>query len=58
MTTILAGQEMVGSSLSLTVTVNEQEAVFPEASVTVKLLVVIPFGKAEPLGRPAVWVTL
>ena len=54
LTTILAGQEIVGSSLSLTVTVKEQKAVLPLASVTVKLLVVVPFGKAEPLGRPAV----
>jgi len=47
-------QIITGYSVSLTVTVNEQEAVFPLASVTVKVFTVVPFGKAAPLGRPAV----
>ena len=51
---ISAGQEIVGLSVSFTVTVNEQEALFPLASVTSKVLVVVPTGKKEPLGSPAV----
>jgi len=47
-------QIITGYSVSLTVTVNEQEAAFPLASVTVKVFTVAPFGKAAPLGRPAV----
>lgn len=39
---ILAGQEMVGSSASLTVTSNEQVAVLPALSVAVKVTVVVP----------------
>ena len=38
------------------VTLNEQEAVLPAASVTMKVLTVVPTGKAEPEGRPAIWV--
>ena len=44
--------------LSMTVTVKEQVEVFPEPSVARKVLVVVPTGKSDPLGRPAVWVTL
>lgn len=55
---ILAGHEIVGGSLSLTVTVNEQEDLFPLASITTKVLVVVPTGKVEPLGRPAVCVVV
>ena len=51
---IFAGQVMVGDSLSVTVTVNEHEAVNPPASVTVKVFVVVPVGNVAPLGRPAV----
>jgi hypothetical protein len=47
---MLAGQVTVGFSLSLTVTVKEQLAVLPEASVAVQLTVVVPFGKLEPDG--------
>ena len=32
---LLAGQLMIGATLSITVTVNEQRAMFPDASVTV-----------------------
>jgi hypothetical protein len=31
-----------------------QEAVLPKASVTIKVFVVVPFGKALPLGSPKV----
>ena len=47
---MLAGQDMVGFSLSFTVTVNEQVAVLPDESVAVAVTVVVPFGKAEPEG--------
>jgi hypothetical protein len=43
------GQVIVGDSLSLTVTVNAQEALLPAASLTVQVTVVMPFGKVEPL---------
>ena len=33
-------------------------AVFPAASVTTNVLVVVPTGNALPLGSPAVWVIL
>ena len=49
---------ITGAWLSFTVTVNEQVAVFPLASVTRKLFVVVPIGKIEPEERPAVWVTI
>ena len=54
LTVIFAGQLMVGFSLSLTVTLKEQVAVFPEASVTTKVFVVDPTGKVMPLAIPAV----
>jgi hypothetical protein len=54
LTEMLAGQLMTGFSLSFTVTVNEQLAVFPLASVTTKVLVVTPTGKVDPLARPEV----
>jgi len=46
-TVVPAGQFTVGGSLSLTITVNEQEAVLPEASVAVHVTVVVPFKKVE-----------
>ena len=46
---------MVGAWLSSTVTVKLQVAVLPEASVTRKLLVVVPVGKVDPLARPESW---
>src|ERR1700732_1180543 len=52
------GQVIFGGSVSLTVTVNEQEDLLPPASVTSKVFVVGPMGKVEPLGRPAVWVVV
>ena len=38
----------------VTVTLKLQVAVLPAASVTLKVLIVTPTGKAEPLGSPAV----
>lgn len=46
--TIFAGQVTRGGCVSLIVTVNEQLAVLPLASVTVQLTVVVPFGNVEP----------
>src|SRR5205085_5650958 len=43
-----AGQLTIGFSVSLTVTVNVQEAVLPAASVAVELTDVVPTGKVEP----------
>ena len=51
--TMSAGQTIEGGT-PVTSTVNEQEVVFPEASSTSNVLVVIPNGKVEPLGSPAV----
>jgi hypothetical protein len=48
------GQVIVGFSASFTVTVNEQVAVLPLASVTSKVFVVVPTGKSLPLGKPPV----
>ncbi len=46
---MFAGQgPMVGAWQSLTVTVNEQLPVLPEASVAMQVTVVVPFGKNEP----------
>jgi hypothetical protein len=48
---ILVGQLFkVGFCISLTVTVNEQLAGLPAASLTEQFTVVTPFGKLEPLG--------
>ena len=48
----LAGQVMTGASPSVTVTVKEQVAVLPLASVAVKLFEVVPTGKVAPLANP------
>ena len=45
-----AGQVIVGGCVSLTVIVNEQLAVLPEASLTLHVTVVMPLGKVEPEG--------
>src|SRR5689334_22885214 len=47
---IFGGSEMVGACLSSTVTVKEQEALFPEGSVAVHVTVLVPTGKLEPEG--------
>ena len=44
LTEAFAGQVILGASLSLTVTVNEQSSVFPASSVAVKVTVVVPSG--------------
>ena len=46
--TTLEGQVTVGGCVSLTVTVNEQLAGLPEASLTVQLTVVVPFRNVDP----------
>ena len=56
--TIFAGQTICGACVSLTVTVKLQLLLLPAASVTSKVLIVAPFEKAEPLGRPAVWIVV
>ena len=53
---ILAGHVIDGGCASFTVTVKLHEALFPAASVAVNVLVVVPNGKLEPDGNPAVWV--
>ena len=53
-TEISAGQAIVGAWLSITVTVKEQEAVLPAASVAVYSSVVAPTGKKLVLPMPAV----
>lgn len=53
---ILAGHVMAGAWLSTTVTVKEQFAVWLAASVTTKVLVVVPTGKVELVGKPTVCV--
>lgn len=44
------GQVIEGACVSLTVTVNEQLAGLPDASLTVQLTVVVPFANVEPDG--------
>ena len=44
----LAGQTMLGASVSLTVTVKEQELELSEESVAVHVTVVTPLEKVEP----------
>ena len=51
------GQAILGGCVSTTVTVKEQLAVLPEASVAVAVTVVVPFGKVEPDGGFATTVT-
>ena len=56
-TVMSAGHSIVGFSVSLTVTVKEQLAVLPDASVAVLVTVVVPFGKVEPEGGLLTTVT-
>jgi hypothetical protein len=51
-TVILVGQEIVGSTLSETVTVKLHVAVCPLLAVTIKVLIVTPIGKDDPDDRP------
>ena len=57
LTVISAGQTITGA-MPTTVTLNEQLAVLPEASVTVWVTTVVPIGKTEPLAKPAVKAVL
>jgi hypothetical protein len=45
---MLEGQLTVGACVSLIVTVKLQDRLFPLASLTVQLTVVVPLGKVEP----------
>ena len=56
--TIFAGQEIVGFSVSFTVTVKEHVVVLLLASVTLNVFVVTPIGNAAPLESPAVCVVV
>lgn len=58
LTVIAAGQEIVGFSESVTVTVKEHDAVLPVASVTANVCVVTPMGKLLPEASPAVRAVL
>ena len=53
MSTRFVRAENVGASPSLIVTVKLHERKLPLASVTVKVLVVVPLAKVDPLGNPA-----
>ena len=57
-TEIFAGHEITGTSLSVTVTVNEQSVVCPLEAVTRCVTVVIPTGKVLPLAGPAMRAVL
>ena len=46
-------QDTIGASVSVMVTLKLHSDVFPEASVATNLLVVVPTGNIEPLGRPS-----
>jgi hypothetical protein len=52
------GHVIVGASVSLTVTLKTQFAVFPLASVPMQFTAVVPSGKLEPLAGVQVTVTL
>ena len=56
-TTIFIGQTITGGTPT-TVTVNEQVAVLPEASVAVYVTVLTPIGKVDPLIKPSVWLVV
>jgi len=47
---MLAGQLKTGTTVSFTVTVNEQVEEFAAASLTVQLTVLVPRGNIEPDG--------
>jgi hypothetical protein len=48
---------MTGTSVSLTVTLNEHDAVLPPWSVAVQVTAVVPTGNAEPEGAEQTTVT-
>ena len=49
---------ILGSSLSVMITVNEHVAELPLASVTLNVLAVVPIGNVAPLARPAVCIVI
>jgi hypothetical protein len=56
---MFGGHVIVGGCVSFTVIVNVQVAVLPDASATVQVTVVVPFGKNEPdagehIGAPTI----
>ena len=55
---MFAGQLIVGSCVSDTVTVKAQVAVLLAPSVTLKVFVVVPTGKEDPEGKPDVWIVV
>ncbi len=55
---MLAGQVMVGACASVTVTVNEQTILLLLGSVVFQVTVFTPSGKAAPLAKPPVWVSV
>ena len=57
-TAMFAGQVIVGSCVSLTVTVKAQVAVLLAPSVTLKVFVVVPTGNEDPEGKPEVWIVV
>jgi len=54
---MLAGQTIIGGSVSLTVTVKLQVLVLPAASVAVQVTGVVPVPKLEPVGGLQLTVT-
>ena len=46
------GQVITGACVSFTVTRNEHVLVSPAPSVALNIIIVIPFGKIAPFGRP------
>lgn len=58
MVEILDGQVILGNCASFTVTLKVQILVRVAPSVAFMVTVVVPFGKAEPLGIPLCIVTL
>ena len=55
---MFAGQVIVGSCVSVTVTVKAQVAVLLAPSVTLNVLVVTPTGNDAPEAEPEVWIVL
>jgi hypothetical protein len=47
---MLPGQLIAGACASMTVTENEQDEELPDASLTVQVTVVVPFGNTAPDG--------
>jgi hypothetical protein len=55
---MLAGQAIVGASVSVTVSENVQELELPLGSVAVQVTLVVPFTKVEPLAGEQVTVAV